>query len=1015
MRAIRPHAAIVTGAVICLLLAVPGSALAAPGDIDASFGASGKVTTDIGSGNDVADAVAVQADGMIVAAGHCLIGSTANFCLTRYNANGSLDPSFDSDGKIATAVDARNDQARAVAVQTDGKIVAAGNCGITGDADFCLARYNGNGSLDTSFDGDGKVITVMSAGSDSALAITVQGDGRIVVAGECFVNSQWDFCLARYNGNGSLDTSFDGDGKVTTAVGAGNDQATSVAFQADGKIVAAGYCTVGATVDFCLTRYSGNGSLDASFDGDGKVTTAIGAGSDQARGVAVQADGKIVAAGQCAVGATVFCLARYTSNGSVDATFDGDGNLTTAIGTGAFAGAVVVQSDGKIVAAGGCIVGGVASFCLARYSGSGSLDPTFDGDGTVTTAIGTGAFASAVVVQPDGRIVPAGNCTVGATADFCLARYEGTPPAPPVDEVVVKRSGFDPSQPLSWIDPAVTYFSSSWQLGYATCLPLLNYGEQTGVLGPDAATAMPVVSPDGKTYTFTVAAGHKFSDGTAVDAASFKLAIERATSPAMVPSAGAPARSFVSDIVGAAAHFSAGGGISGIGAVGNLLSITLVAPAGDFPSRLAMPFFCATRSTAPATPSVSPLPSAGPYFVETASSSEIVLKRNPFYGGSRLRDTATIRWVPDSSPLVGDYVPQAAATSVVPLGGTSPTNTTSSTFYLALNTSKPPFNAINARRAAALAVDRTAVSAISPIPWLPTDQFLAPGMPGYQAANLFNLTADTAGAITQLAGATPAVTLCHRNAATATAQAAALEVQLEAAGFVVTRVPLSSSDFLNPSPTGPGPANPANCNLAPSGWAPNSLDPGAVLSPLFAGSSIPPSGFNVSFFSGEDAAFAAAAAATNYASRVTALGALDVTLAGTDIPAVALGDGQQRDVFAARIGCLVFNPLYGYALNRLCVPVGGIVAPSGLVATALSRSQIGLVWSDNAANESGFRIERSFDGSSGWHQIATVAANVTAFVHARQPSLTTYFYRVRATNAVGDSAYSNVASATTLA
>jgi len=259
------------------------------------------------------------------------------------------------------------------------------------------------------------------------------------------------------------------------------------------------------------------------------------------------------------------------------------------------------------------------------------------------------------------------------------------------------------------------------------------------------------------------------------------------------------------------------------------------------------------------------------------------------------------------------------------------------------------------------------------------------------------------------------VTLCHRTTGSNAALAAALETQLEAAGFVVTLAPMSTSDFLNSSPTGPGPANPANCNLAPSGWAPDFPDPSNVLSPLFRGSSIPPgAGFNISFFSGEDAAFAAAAANTDFASRIAALGALDVTLAGTDIPAVALGNGRQRDVFAARIGCLVYNPFYGYNLNRLCVLVGGIAAPSGLVATALSRSEIGLSWTDNASNESGFRIERSFDGSSDWHQIGTVAANVTAYTHARQRPLTMYHYRVRATNATGDSTYSNVATATTL-
>src|SRR5262249_13706627 len=149
----------------------------------------------------------------------------------------------------------------------------------------------------------------------------IQADGRIVVAGYAWNGANDDFALARYNADGSLDTSFDGDGKVTTAVGTGDDQGYSVAIQADGRILVAGYTWNGAHYDFALARYNSDGSLDTSFDGDGRLTTAIGTDDGQAYSVAIQADGRIVVAGSSAN--ADFALARYNADGSLDASFDG--------------------------------------------------------------------------------------------------------------------------------------------------------------------------------------------------------------------------------------------------------------------------------------------------------------------------------------------------------------------------------------------------------------------------------------------------------------------------------------------------------------------------------------------------------------------------------------------------------------------------------------------------------------------------------------------------------------------
>src|SRR3990172_470031 len=232
------------------------------------------------------------------------------------------------------------------------------------------------GTLDSTFDGDGMTTTAIarttltSPGADDARSVVIQADGRIVVAGSSIVGTaNNDFALVRYNADGTLDATFDGDGKVTTAIGTDTDQANSVAVQADGKIVVAGYSNNGSNHDFALARHNADGSLDTTFDGDGKVTTAIGMFSDYAYSLALQADGKIVAAGQFFDSVTVrqVALARYNADGSLDSTFDGDGKVTTAIGTDTdSANSVVVQADGRIVVAGSSYNGTGNYFALAR-------------------------------------------------------------------------------------------------------------------------------------------------------------------------------------------------------------------------------------------------------------------------------------------------------------------------------------------------------------------------------------------------------------------------------------------------------------------------------------------------------------------------------------------------------------------------------------------------------------------------------------------------------------------------
>jgi len=421
-------------AVAVLWLVVSSLAAAFPGAPDATFGSGlGTVITPIGSGTDVAYSLALQPDGMIVVAGTCSNGTDYDFCLARYLANGALDTNFNGIGKVITAIGTGNDGAYSIALQPDGKIVVAGSCLNGATYDFCLARYLTSGALDLSFNGTGKVITAIGSGNDAAYSVALQPDGMIVVAGRCSNGTDYDFCLARYLASGALDLSFNSTGKVITTISSGNDVARGVALQPDGKIVVAGYCSNGITYDFCLARYLASGTLDLNFNGLGTVIAPIGVGDDYAISLALQPDGKIIVAGVCSNGANSdFCLARYLANGAFDTSFNSNGKVITPIGSSDDYGySVALQPDGKIVVAGYCSNGANLDFCLARYLANGTLDTSFGSTGKVITAIGSNTdVANSAALQPDGKIVVAGYCSNGSNDDFCLARYEGGPNTP---------------------------------------------------------------------------------------------------------------------------------------------------------------------------------------------------------------------------------------------------------------------------------------------------------------------------------------------------------------------------------------------------------------------------------------------------------------------------------------------------------------------------------------------------------------------------------------------------------
>jgi uncharacterized delta-60 repeat protein len=410
-------------------------ALLSAGDLDLTFGTGGLVRTDFSSGNDSGTALAVQVDGKIVVAGATPGAGGSDFAVTRYAAGGSLDPTFGGVGRVATdfGPNAR-DEAAAVVVQGDGNILVAGTTTDSGGGTrFALAKYTPAGALDTSFGVGGQVITDLpGTTNDNAYDLAVQPDGKIVVvgySGSGFPTS--DFGVVRFKPDGSLDPTFGTGGVVRTDFGGSHDVPFAVALQGDGKVVVGGLTSHGSP-SFGLVRYASDGSLDTTFGQGGKVSTLFpGSNSQNIRDLAIQSDGKIVAVGYTDIsyfGAQDFAVARYSAAGSLDATFDGDGIVTTHFGgTEEQAFGVLVQPDGAIVVSGTTSAGAnPTNFALARYTSGGGLDGAFGVGGQVVTDFGAGVDqANGVSRQADGKLVVVGTAANGTNTDFALARYEG--------------------------------------------------------------------------------------------------------------------------------------------------------------------------------------------------------------------------------------------------------------------------------------------------------------------------------------------------------------------------------------------------------------------------------------------------------------------------------------------------------------------------------------------------------------------------------------------------------------
>ncbi len=407
-----------------VLVSAP-AASAAPGDLDLSFGSGGKVITDFGGTYGGAWAVAIQSDGKIVVAGDTGNAyETRSIAVARYNADGSRDESFAGDGMQTTDVGGGfGSGARGLALQPDGRIVVAGVGGGVSTEQAVVVRYSADGSLDSSFSTDGKMTIDFGGTYGEAQAVAIQPDGKILIGGGNPSYPDAWYGIARLSTSGELDSTFSGDGKQTVSITGAWESVQALALDGVGRIVAGGR----TDSDWGLFRLDSNGALDTSFSDDGKQITDFGGtyedGSDNLADIAIQPDGRIIGVGVRWSFPEASLLARYHPNGTLDQSFGQDG-LQAIAGSEMPSNALALQANGKIVAVG---ANGLVGFVVARHNPDGSLDDGFMGDGLGTIPF-AGYGAHDVAIQDDGSIVVVGGDKdegFGSDAEFGLIRLEG--------------------------------------------------------------------------------------------------------------------------------------------------------------------------------------------------------------------------------------------------------------------------------------------------------------------------------------------------------------------------------------------------------------------------------------------------------------------------------------------------------------------------------------------------------------------------------------------------------------
>lgn len=420
---------------LLLTIALPCLVHAADGDLDSSYGTAGKNSVSLG-GSDLVYGSYLQSDGKMLVVGGARPSSVEDFGVTRFNANGSLDTSFGVNGVYTLDITAtKTDRATGVGVQSDGKIIVAGYTRFaSGNDNFAVIRLTAAGALDTTFGSSGIIQIDFASTTDRALCLKIMSDDRIVVAGWSSLDSMnLDFAVVRLTAGGALDASFDGDGKVMVDVGNIQDSAYAIEIQSDNKIVIGGTAaSAGGNFQLALLRLNVDGSRDLTFDTDGVVSFNFsGSTGDYINAVAIQSDGKIVVGGSTTGSGNAF-LARFTTAGALDTTFNTIGyNLIDLGSTSDQFLALAIQSDGKVVAGGLYVNGSYTDSALVRVTTAGVLDSTFGSSGKQLISLG-GASDRIVGlgIQSSGKIVASiQTAEASSVDDFGVARFVVAPPA----------------------------------------------------------------------------------------------------------------------------------------------------------------------------------------------------------------------------------------------------------------------------------------------------------------------------------------------------------------------------------------------------------------------------------------------------------------------------------------------------------------------------------------------------------------------------------------------------------
>ena len=574
--------------------------------------------------------------------------------------------------------------------------------------------------------------------------------------------------------------------------------------------------------------------------------------------------------------------------------------------------------------------------------GAGSVWVANSGDGTVTR-ISPSTNKPVATIEVGGS--PQALAVVGGRVWVTVAAGSIAPPSGGSRGGTLRIAS---SSDFDALDPALILDPLAGQLMYQTCPQLVNYPDKPGPAGsqlvPEVAQALPARSSDGRTYTFTIRPGFRFSppSNEPVTAETFKDSIERTLNHRMQ----SVWAQFLTDVVGANAYMRGKAShISGVIANRETLTVKLLAPSPDFLSRLALPAFCAVPSNTPANPNgVRMIPSAGPYYVTSLTPHQgVVLSRNPNYHDNRPRHFATIQvafGVPlkravgeimagaaDWTPL-GLYTPSPslaalAAGLAARYGPSSPAAARGAQQYFVnpggvqldyfiLNTHRPLFRDVRIRQAVNYAINRRELARLGdvfvPLPAHPTDHYLPPGIPGYRDTTVYPTTPNVARARALAHGARGTAVLYTCNAFPCPEQAQIVKNNLAAIGLQVEVEQFPRGKLLAREAHSGEPFD-----LAWVGWVPNYLDPGAMLTEILEDNTVGPTF--------DDPAFQrrlAAAARLSGPERYLTYGQLDVDLAREAAPLAAFDNLSGHDLFSARIGCQTYWT-YGVDLAALCI------------------------------------------------------------------------------------------------